>query len=91
MQNKSILARAAFSMSLALSGGLLFAQAAPGGDSPRPPPPEALAACQTLKSGQDCSFKGPQGSAQGTCWAPTGKPLACKPSHPPAGGMPGQR
>ncbi|PUE06270.1 hypothetical protein B9Z51_15755 [Limnohabitans sp. T6-5] len=91
MQNKSILAHAALSMSLALSGGMLYAQSAPGGDSPRPPPSEALAACQTLKSGQDCSFKSPQGSVQGTCWAPADKPLVCKPSRMPAPGMSGQR
>ncbi|PVE41022.1 hypothetical protein [Limnohabitans planktonicus] len=91
MQNKSILAHAVLSVSLALSGGMLYAQSAPGGDSRRPPPPEALAACKTLKSGKDCSFNGPHGSVQGTCWAPADKPLACKPRHMPAGGMPAQR
>jgi hypothetical protein len=91
MQNKSILAHAVLSVSLALSGGMLYAQSARGGDSPRPPPPEALAACKTLKSGQDCSFKGPHSSVQGTCWAPPNKPLACKPSHMPADGMRGKR
>jgi hypothetical protein len=61
----------------------------PGGastrsDADRPrggPPPEALAACSTLKPGQDCSFRGRERDLKGTCWAPQGKPLACRPGN----------
>jgi len=62
----------------------------PGAQPPPPPrggpPPEALAACKSLASGASCSFTSPRGSMTGTCWAPEGKPLACKPPGPPPGG-----
>lgn len=56
----------------------------------RPPPPEALAACKALKAGDACSFTSPQGAEKGDCFAPEGKPLACRPSRrpPPDGGQP---
>lgn len=61
----------------------LSAQTADGQGAPRKPPAEALDACKTLSSGQDCSFTSPRGTAKGTCWAPEGKPLACKPKDAP--------
>lgn len=60
----------------------------PPGDQPayhHGPPPEALAACKSATSGQQCSFTSPHGDQiSGTCTArEDGKPLACRPSHPP--------
>jgi len=51
------------------------------------PPPEALAACKSATNGQQCSFTSPRGDQiSGTCTArEEGKPLACRPSHPPGG------
>jgi hypothetical protein len=80
--------RTAVALGLALNGLVAMAQAPGQKDMPRMPPPEALSACQTAKAGQDCSFNGPQGQAKGTCWAPEGKPLACKPAQAPEGRMP---
>lgn len=60
----------------------------PGGER-RGPPPEALAACKTSKAGADCSFAQGDRTTKGRCWAPEGKPLACRPKDlppPPAGG-----
>ncbi len=54
----------------------------------RKPPPEALAACKSLASGAACNFTSPRGAEAGTCGAPEGKPLACRPAH--AGGQRGQ-
>lgn len=72
----------------ALSASLLTACACaqPTGahDRPGPPPPEALAACKSSAAGQTCSFTTARGTASGTCWAPEGKPLACKPKDAPA-------
>lgn len=48
----------------------------------RKPPPEALQACQQKVAEQECEFTAPHGKVQGQCWAPEGRPLACKPSHP---------
>lgn len=62
----------------------LSAQTADGTGGPRKPPAEALASCKTLTSGQECIFTAPQGTVKGTCWAPEGKPLACKPKDAPA-------
>jgi hypothetical protein len=55
-----------------------------GNDRPPTPPVEALAACNTAAAGAPCNFSSPQGTVSGNCWAPVGKPLACKPTHPPA-------
>lgn len=59
----------------------------------RGPPPEALAACKTLKAGADCSFAGRDQTVKGQCWAPENRPLACRPKDmgerppgPPSGG-----
>jgi hypothetical protein len=63
----------------------LSAQTADGKGAPPKPPAEALDACKTLGSGQECSFTSPHGTVKGACWAPEGKPLACKPKDPPTG------
>jgi hypothetical protein len=58
-----------------------------GGEGPRHgPPPEALAACKSLVAGKECSFTQGSNTLKGTCWAPEGKPLACRPPHAPAPG-----
>jgi hypothetical protein len=53
------------------------------------PPPEALDACKSASSGQQCSFTSPRGDqVSGTCLSrEEGKPLACRPSHPPGAGQ----
>jgi hypothetical protein len=53
----------------------------------RAPPPEALAACKSLAAGAACSFNSARGSEAGTCLAPEGKPLACRPKNGPGGGQ----
>ena len=63
----------------------LSAQTADGKGGPPKPPAEALDACKSASSGKDCSFSSPQGTVKGTCWAPEGKPLACKPKDAPTG------
>ncbi len=69
-------------MGFQLMCGNVFAQ--PSSDShPRRPPPEAIEACKSLASGQECGFKSPDGNITGLCWAPEGKPLACKPKDAP--------
>ncbi len=52
----------------------------------RPPPPEALKACESKNSGDACSFEGREKQkVEGACWTPdSSKPLACKPSNAPA-------
>ncbi|OYQ38893.1 hypothetical protein CHU94_15810 [Rhodoferax sp. TH121] len=55
------------------------------GGEHRGPPPDALAACTSLASGAACTMTTPQGSMSGTCGAPEGKPLACRPARPPQG------
>jgi hypothetical protein len=57
----------------------------PSGRHHHGPPPEALAACKSATSGQDCSFTSAHGDQiSGTCMAhEEGKPLACRPAHPP--------
>lgn len=82
-------------VSLALCGLLLATGAAlaqqnppPAGDKGPPgggPPPEALAACKSLASGAACTMTTPHGTLTGTCGAPEGKPLACRPARPPQG------
>ena len=88
---------------LSLVTGLLFAQpqgngqqgngpqqgnAQQGEGQHRKPPQEALDACKSLKAGQDCSFTSPHGAETGTCFAPEGRPLACRPKNVPNGGPP---
>jgi hypothetical protein len=50
------------------------------GDGQRRPPEEAFNACKSLAAGTACKFSGERGEMTGSCWAPEGKPLACKPS-----------
>lgn len=59
---------------------------AEGSPGHRGPPPQALQACQDRKAGQPCSFTGRRGVLQGSCWAPQGKPLACRPADEPRPG-----
>jgi len=66
----------------------LSAQPTDGKNAPPKPPPEALASCQALSSGMACNFTSPHGVVKGTCWAPEGKPLACKPKDAPSEGRP---
>jgi hypothetical protein len=56
----------------------------------RGPPPEALAACRSLAAGQECTVTLGSNTLKGSCWAPEGKPLACRPAGAPArdGGKP---
>lgn len=54
----------------------------------RGPPQEALDACKALKSGQDCNFTSPHGAVKGSCFAPEGRPLACRPKDAPRDGGP---
>ena len=72
--------------------GLLLAAAAAGAQPPNGPPPggehrgppsEALAACKTAKAGADCSFTHESRTMKGSCWAPEGRPLACRPKDIP--------
>jgi hypothetical protein len=61
-----------------------FAAHAAGPPDGRGPPPEALAACKSESAGAVCSFTGRDGQQlQGACWAPEGKPLACRPKDAP--------
>nr|WP_315466388.1 hypothetical protein [uncultured Rhodoferax sp.] len=55
------------------------------GGPPGGPPPEALAACKSLAAGAACSFTTPRGAETGTCSAPEGKPLSCRPKNGPGG------
>mgnify|MGYP000538265264 FL=1 len=87
--------RASLLCALAFASSALFAQpsgAPPAGgsqqqrpDEHRGPPPQALDACKALKSGQDCSFTSPHGTVKGSCFAPKGRPLACRPKDGPNG------
>jgi len=74
----------AATLAVALTGFSAAALAQnPPPDARGGPPPEALAACKSAKPGDACSFNGGRGAASGTCWAPEGKPLACKPKDAP--------
>ena len=68
---------------LSFSSSILSAQPAQGQEGPRKPPQEALDACKSVGAGQECSFSSPHGTVKGSCWAPEGKPLACKPKDAP--------
>lgn len=76
---KKTLAQLSVLAALSLSSGLGLAQPPEGGDQPRKPPQEALDACKSLSAGDACSFTSPRGDVKGSCWAPEGKALACKP------------
>ena len=50
----------------------------------RGPPEVALQACASAVQGDPCSFEGRRGeNLEGSCEAPEGKPLACRPSDAP--------
>jgi hypothetical protein len=56
----------------------------PPGGNRRGPPPEMLKACSAKASGDICSAIDRQGqSVAGTCFAPQGRPLACRPQGGP--------
>lgn len=58
------------------------------GHSGRPhhgPPPQAIAACNSLTAGASCTFMGHDHEKTGICWAPPDRPLACKPTDRPSG------
>ena len=76
--------RLLFSLLLAVAAAHAQPQGGPppGGEH-RGPPPEALAACKTAKAGADCSFTHDSRTASGSCWAPEGRPLACRPKDMP--------
>ena len=82
----SIAIRTALFAALAIAAGAAAAQSDEGQHHHHAPPPEALAACKSLSSGQECSFTSPHGTMTGTCWAPEGKPLACRPMNGPGPG-----
>jgi hypothetical protein len=72
------------------AAGASLAQPAGGSGPPsgerRGPPAEALAACKSLAAGKACSFQHHGKSLAGSCWAPEGRPLACRPKDAPAHG-----
>ena len=48
----------------------------------RGPPPESIAACQSLTAGQACAFTSPKGPEKGSCvQGDASAPLACRPEH----------
>jgi hypothetical protein len=49
----------------------------------RGPPPEAVAACKSLAAGTACSVTLSSNTLKGSCWAPEGMPLACRPAGAP--------
>jgi len=80
------------SLLFAALGAAAQPPAGPGGPSPgehRGPPPEALAACKTAKAGADCAFTHDGRTLKGSCWAPEGRPLACRPKDAPPPPPPG--
>ena len=85
------IARISVFSTLALSAGLLWSQPSgvPTGDGQqqqhRKPPQEAVDACKSAKDGQECNFTSPRGAVKGSCFAPEGKPLACRPKDAPGG------
>jgi hypothetical protein len=91
-RSDNVALRATFLSLLVSAASGVFAQA-PEGQQPAPahhaPPPEALAACKSASSGQECSFTSAGGETiNGKCRAHEGKPLACRPPHPPGGKPP---
>ncbi len=72
----------ALALALALGLGIGSASAQP---PPGAPPPEALAACHGKSSNDICQANLQRGTIKGVCWAPQGRPLACRPSNAPLG------
>jgi hypothetical protein len=77
------------SLLLAALGASAQPQGGPPPGEHRGPPPEALAACKTAKAGADCSFSHDGRTMKGSCWAPEGRPLACRPTGAPPPPPPG--
>jgi hypothetical protein len=73
---------AALASALALGLGVDAALAQPPGGGP---PPEALAACRAKAPNAPCQANLPGGPIKGACWAPPGRPLACRPPGAPPG------
>jgi hypothetical protein len=79
------LAVLAIALALGLSVDAALAQPPGGG-----PPPEALAACRAKAPNDPCQANLPAGPIKGACWAPQGRPLACRPHGAPPPGPPGR-
>jgi hypothetical protein len=84
--------------SLLLAAALAASAQPQGGPPPegghRGPPPEALEACKASKAGADCSVTLGNRTMKGSCQAPEGRALACRPKDmppPPEGGASGTR
>jgi spore coat protein H len=60
----------------------------PGGPGGGAPPQELVDACKTLKEGDACTAKGPQGEMKGTCAKAQDDKIMCKPEGAPPGGPP---
>ena len=72
----TLLATAAWAQPAGATGG-----SPPGGER-RGPPPESIAACNSLKVQQACSFTSPKGAEKGTCvQRDASEPLACRPER----------
>lgn len=63
--------------------GLIVCAASMASAQHRGPTPEALEACEGRSVGASCSVETPHGALEGTCEAPEGRALACRPAHPP--------
>ena len=79
---KRISARTSLVAAIACFSGLLSAQPAGGQQGPTPPQ-EALDACISVSSGKACSFTSLHGTVKGTCVAPEGRSLSCRPTDAP--------
>jgi hypothetical protein len=53
-----------------------------GDNKGKGPPPQMIVACANMTAGATCTATGPEGRAiSGTCFAPQGRPLACRPTN----------
>ncbi|MCP5266921.1 MAG: hypothetical protein H6934_12465 [Burkholderiaceae bacterium] len=92
-----LLVAAAIALGAAIGPGLAFGQsgaerqAAQGRPQRHGPPAEAIDACRQRKADEACRFEGRRGTLSGRCWAPEGRPLACRPENAPAHEPRGQR
>ena len=74
-------------MLLTVSSLSQAAQQTPARGARPVPSADMLAVCATRTSGADCAATDSRGiSISGTCLAPPGRPLACRPADQPAGG-----
>lgn len=73
------------------AAGLSAQQGPPDGERGSRPLKEMLKACEGKSAGDSCSANLPQrGEVTGTCFAPQGRPLACRPSQGPPNSGGGQ-